>query len=84
MELYEIILYAVIVVSAFIMTGIYIRTKRPKLYALLGALSGGLGLVALSFLSGGKPEINFLNSALSAVLGIPGAVMIWIISVIWG
>lgn len=83
MELYEIILYAVIIVSAFIMTGIYIRTKRPKLYAVLGALSGVLGLTVLSVLSG-NIEINLVNSALSAILGIPGAVMVWIISAIWG
>lgn len=83
MELYEIILYAVIMVCAFIMTEIYIRTKRPKLYAVLGALSGVLGLTVLSVLSGNM-EINLVNSALSAILGIPGAVMVWIISAIWG
>ena len=81
MENYEIIMCAFILISALIMTGIYIRTKRPKLYALLGALSGGLGLAAVSVL--GEIEVNFFNSALSAVLGLPGAVMVWIISVVW-
>lgn len=81
MELYKIILCGIIVISAFIMTEIYIRTKRPKLYALIGALSGGLGLAALSVF--GETEVNFFNSALSAVLGLPGAAMIWIISLVW-
>lgn len=82
MELYEIILYAVIMVCAFIMTEIYIRTKRPKLYAFIGALSGVSGLVLVSVFC--EIRVNFLNSALSAILGIPGAVMVWIISAIWG
>ena len=82
MENYEIIMCAFILISALIMTGIYIRTKRPKLYALGGALTGGLVLVMFSVFCG--IEINFYNSALSAVLGISGAVTIWIISVIWG
>ena len=83
MENYEIIMCAFILISALIMTGIYIRTKRPKLYAVFGALSGVLGLTVLSVLSGNM-EINLVNSALSAILGIPGAVMVWIISAIWG
>lgn len=82
MENYEIIMCGFILISALIMTGIYIRTKRPKLYALGGALTGGLVLVMFSVFCG--IEINFYNSALSAVLGIPGAVTIWIITVIWG
>lgn len=82
MELYRIIMYGAILISVIIMTGIYIRTKRPKLYALLGALSGALGLIVFSVFAGF--EVNFFNSALSVVLGIPGAVTVWIISAIWG
>ncbi len=77
MDFTMIVLIGAIIIAAMIMSGLYLKTKRPKLYAFSGSILGGAALLVISGLSGGAVEINFMNAALSAVLGIPGAVLVW-------
>ena len=77
MDFAMIVVIGVIVLGASVMSGLYLKTKRPKFYAFLGAVLGGAALLVISGLSGGAVEINYLNAAFSAVFGIPGAVFVW-------
>lgn len=61
---------------ALIMSQIYSRTKKPKLYALLNT-SAGVGVLLLArILINGGICINNFSCALSGILGVPGAILV--------
>lgn len=65
----------ILCVLAVIMGEIYVRTRRPKLYAFLNTAIGTGSLMAVQFLMNGTVEINNINGAVSGILGIPGTVL---------
>ncbi len=67
-----------ICVLAVIMAEVYVRTRHPKIYALLNSAAGIAGMILLRYFTAGIWEITPYNSALSAVLGIPGALLFYI------
>lgn len=69
----------ILAVFGLIMTEIYTRTKRPKLYAFLNAAIGIGSLILWQALSS-TINITAYNSALSAILGMPGTVLLYIMS----
>lgn len=74
--MYEILILCLLGV---IMTEIYSRTKRPKLYAFLNVIIGSGSFIVLQSLTDTLSVTNF-NSALSAILGVPGTVLIYIVN----
>lgn len=66
-----------------IVTEIYIRTRRPKLYAFLNSAAGVGTMLLMQYIAGGF-AVNAYNSALSAILGIPGAVLLFIVNITGG
>lgn len=70
----------ILAVFGLIMTEVYARTRRPKLYAFLNAAVGVGSLILWQTLSG-TINITAYSSALSAILGIPGTVLLYIMSV---
>ncbi len=60
---------------ALIMSEIYVRTKRPKLYAFLNAAIGTGSLIVMQFLIKGAITLNNFNGAVSGILGVPGAIL---------
>lgn len=64
-----------LIVSALLMTELYARTRHPKRNALLNSLLGAGALVGSALLLGGAPAVSTFGAALSAVLGVPGAVL---------
>lgn len=75
--MYEAIILCVL---GLVITEIYSRTKHPKLYAFLNIIAGSGSLVILQALTAGFP-ITVYNSAFSAILGVPGTVLIYIMNV---
>lgn len=74
----EIVILAAV---GLIMTEIYVKTKRPKRYALINSVLGIGGLLLVKLISPGL-AVTFCNSAFSAVLGLPGAALIYFSGVI--
>ena len=68
----------ILCVLALIVGEVYIRTKRPKLYALLNTAAGAGVLLVLQLAAKGEICITGFNTALSGILGIPGAVLCFI------
>lgn len=66
-------------VIAVIVAEVYARTRHPKIYALLNSAAGVAIMLLLRHFTAGVWEITPYNSALSAVLGIPGALLIYIV-----
>lgn len=69
----------ILVVLGLIMTEAYIHTKRPKLYAALNTAFGAISLVLVQTLSGGF-NVTIYNSAISAILGVPGTILLYIMN----
>ena len=62
--------------AAVLTAAMYGKTAHPKLYALINAGTGVLSLAASQLYSGAGPEgITPYNTALSAILGVPGTVL---------
>lgn len=57
---------------------IYVRTKHPKLYALVNSALGLGGILLIRFATAGEIAVTGYNSAFSAILGIPGAILVYI------
>lgn len=74
---------AVLCVFAVIVTEIYARTKHPKLSALINSGLGIGGMLLSQILAVGTVCVTPYNAALSAILGIPGAVLLYIFN-LWG
>ncbi len=70
----EIIILSIL---GILMAELYTRTKRPKLYALLNTSLGGIALAFVQAVSGGMIIIDSYNAAFSAILGLPGAVLVY-------
>lgn len=70
----------ILVVLGLIITEVYARTRRPKLYAFINTAVGIASLVLFQ-VSGGIINITAFNSAFSAILGIPGTVLLYIMSI---
>ncbi len=68
----------ILCVLGSIMTELYTKTKRPKLYAFINTVLGVAGLFIVQLLSGGVLAVNSCNTAFSAVMGIPGAALLYI------
>ncbi|MCI7803726.1 MAG: pro-sigmaK processing inhibitor BofA family protein [Oscillospiraceae bacterium] len=73
------------VVSAIIMIIYYARRKHTVRSALSGMLSGGAALILLHYFGdnlGYAPPVNLFNTAVSLVLGVPGAALIMAVNLI--
>lgn len=73
------------VVSAIIMIIYYARRKHTVRSALSGMLSGGAALLLLHYFGdnlGYAPPVNLFNTAVSLVLGVPGAALIMAVNLI--
>lgn len=70
----------ILAVFGVIITEIYARTRRPKLYAFVNTALGIGSLILWQALSG-TINLTAYNSALSAILGIPGTVLLYIMSI---
>ena len=65
-----------ICVSAVIVAVIYSRSRCPKLYALINTAAGILSLAACEMLfTGNLNGIDIWDTALSAILGVPGTML---------
>ncbi len=72
----------VLCVFGVIMTEIYVRTKRPKAFALMNTLLGVGVMLLIRGIMGGAICVTGYSAALSAILGIPGAALIYILGLI--
>ena len=70
---------AVFCVLALIITEIYARTKHPKLYAFINSVLGIAVMLSTQFFGSGTLCVTPYNSAFSAILGVPGALALFII-----
>ena len=73
------------VVSAIIMIIYYARRKHTVRSALSGMLSGGAALILLHYFGdnlGYATPVNLFNTAVSLVLGVPGAALIMAVNLI--
>lgn len=62
--------------AAVLMACIYSRTKHPKLYAFINICAGASSLILSEILMHSSLEnINFYNTALSVILGVPGTLL---------
>lgn len=71
----------VLSVLAVIVTEVYAHTRHPKLFAFFNSAAGVGGMLLSQYLTTGGFTVTMYNSALSAILGIPGAVLIYIAGV---
>lgn len=67
-----------------IVAEIYARTRRPKLYAFLNSAAGVGSMLLVQYMTGNGFLVNAYSSALSAILGVPGAALLFIINVTGG
>ena len=77
--MYGIIYKAVWVILGIIMIVYYAKRKHTVSSALFGMTSGAAALVLLHYFGGYigyAPPLNLFNTAVSLVLGIPGAVLV--------
>lgn len=71
--------------AGIIMLIYYARRKNTVKSALSGMLSGGAALVLLHYFGdnlGYAPPVNLFNTAVSLVLGVPGAALIMAVNLI--
>lgn len=61
--------------AALLMTELYARTRRPKLYAVLNSTAGIAVLLGFSAVMGAQIKVSWFGAGLSAVLGVPGAAL---------
>ena len=62
--------------GAVIMAGFYSRTEHPELYAFINICAGASSLILAEILKNNSLEgINFFNTALSVILGVPGTIL---------
>ncbi len=61
--------------AALLMTELYARTRRPKLYAVLNSAAGIAVLLGVSSAMGTQIQVSWFGAGLSAVLGVPGAAL---------
>lgn len=66
-------------VAGLIVTEIYVRTRRPKLFALINSFLGVGGMLLIESLTGGAASVNEYSMAISAILGLPGAALMYIL-----
>ena len=71
----------VLSVLAVIVAEVYAHARRPKLFAFFNSAAGVGGMLLSQYLTTGGFTVTMYNSALSAILGIPGAVLIYIAGV---
>ncbi len=65
-----------ICIAALIMAAVYSGSRHPKMYAFINTAAGVLSLAASEMLfSGNLNGINYYNTALSAILGVPGTLL---------
>lgn len=76
----------ILILCAFgaIVTEIYVRTRRPKLYAFLNSAAGIGSMLLIQYITEGGFAVNAYNSALSAILGVPGGVLLFILNIVGG
>ncbi len=63
-----------------VMAEIYSRTRRPKLYAFLNSALGVGSMLMMRLITEGFSVTSF-NSAFSAILGVPGTALIYIMNI---
>lgn len=69
--------YIVIIMLGILSVFLYTRTRKPKLTAVMNGLAGLASLFAGQLIANGDlSEINFCNTALSVITGIPGGVLV--------
>ncbi len=75
----DIIFKGILVAIALIMLIYYAKRKHTIRSAFMGMFSGGCTLLLLHYFGGEfgfSPPVNFFNTIISVVLGIPGAILI--------
>ena len=65
----------ILCLMALVMGEIYIRTKHPKLYAFLNTAAGAGGILLVQMITKSEICVTGFNTAISGILGIPGAVL---------
>ncbi len=81
----DMIFKGIFVAAGIIMLVYYARRKNTVKSALSGMLSGAAALVLLHYLGdnlGYAPPVNLFNTAVSLVLGVPGAALIMAVNLI--
>jgi|GEM_PF-3165422 len=61
-----------LVLLAFSMISVYIRTKKPKRFAVLNSAAGLISFAAVRLFTVGTVSFSVGSAGLSAILGIPG------------
>lgn len=77
----NIIFWTVFALAGIVMLIYYTRTRKPFRNALIGMTTGGLGLLGAHFFGsyiGMALTLNFFNTAVALVLGIPGVILLLI------
>lgn len=72
----------ILCVMGLIMAEVYVRTKRPKLYAFLNTAAGTGGMLLVQLITKSEICVTGFNTAISGILGMPGAVLC-VIMEIW-
>lgn len=67
-----------------IMAELYMHTKRPKLYAVMNSVAGAAALISMQLLGVLSSAVNSFSSGFCAVMGIPGAVLMFILNTLQG
>lgn len=73
------ILMLILLVAGIFMLIFYGRRKHTVISVVCGMLSGGGALLLMNFFGdslGYSPPLNLFNTALSLILGVPGAILI--------
>lgn len=69
--------YIVILLLGLLSVFLYTRTRRPKLTAVMNGFAGLATLFIGQLIAvGDLSEVNFCNTALSVITGIPGGVLV--------
>ncbi|MBQ3567290.1 MAG: pro-sigmaK processing inhibitor BofA family protein [Oscillospiraceae bacterium] len=72
------------IAAGIIMLKFYAKRKNTVISAFAGMISGGIALVAVHYLGsyiGITIPVNLFNTAVSLILGIPGAVFITAVNI---
>lgn len=82
-EIGNIIFYIAVIVSAIAMTVHYLKSAKPAKTAFFGMSSGAVFLTLLHFFGGYvgfSVPLNFFTAVLSLILGIPGVIIVALMS----
>ena len=72
----EIIMLCVMAVTV---AEVYVRTRRPKLYALINSVLGVGGMLLSQYMLTGEMTVTAYNAAFSAIMGVPASLLMLIL-----